>query len=80
MIARVVQTLHPLSLVIQIESKTSTIPSRLRYCLLRYDPLFMDSLPLNTRSGRNSVKFAWLSIRGEFDALISTLSISWVVL
>jgi hypothetical protein len=51
MIAHVVQTLYPLSLVIRIKSKTSTIPSRSRYCLLRDDPLCMDSLLPNTWSG-----------------------------
>jgi hypothetical protein len=51
MAARVVQTLYPLSLVIRIESKTSTIPSRSRYCLLRDDPLSMDSLLPYTWSG-----------------------------
>jgi hypothetical protein len=51
MIARVVQTLHPLSLVVRIKSKTSTIPSMVRYCLLRADPLCMDSLLPNTWSG-----------------------------
>jgi hypothetical protein len=50
MTARVVQTLYPLSLVIRIKSKTSTIPSTSRYCLLRDDPLCMDSLLPNTWS------------------------------
>jgi hypothetical protein len=51
MTTRVVQILCPLSLVIRIKSKTSTIPSRSRYCLPRDDPLCMDSLLTNTWSG-----------------------------
>jgi hypothetical protein len=51
MTARIVQSLYTLSLVIRIKSKTSTIPSRSRYCLLREDPLCIDSLLPNTWSG-----------------------------
>jgi hypothetical protein len=51
-----------LSLVIRIKSKTSTIPSTSRYCLLRDDPLCMDSLLPNT----------WLGVQfRETDVIVS---------